>query len=326
MTDFTSWMREAIDEGNKARFHAPPNPWVGAVIVKDGVVRGVGHTQVPGEAHAEVQALAAAGEDAVDATLVVTLEPCCHVGRTGPCVTAIIEAGITHVVVGTLDPDPRVAGGGVAQLRAAGVTVTTGVAIEEVRAQLAPYLWNRITGRPYVVAKVASTLDGVVAMADGTSQWITGPEARLDGHVLRAQSQAIIVGASTVRSDNPALTARLGDVVLEPLRVVLGKAPADAAVHPCLERSGDLRAVLDELADRDVLQVLIEGGPQTVSTFLEAGLVNHVVWYQAPAFAGSQGTVGALRGLTTGTLAQLRRARFTGVTRLGDDIRVDVEI
>ena len=129
-----------------------------------------------------------------------------------------------------------------------------------------------------------------------------------------------------MRSDNPALTARLGDVVLEPLRVVLGKVPAAAAVHPCLERSGDLRAVLDELADRDVLQVLIEGGPQTVSNFLEAGLVNHVVWYQAPAFAGSQGTVGALRGLTTGTLAQLRRARFTGVTRLGDDIRVDVEI
>ncbi len=327
MLNASALMLDAIAEGEKARFHAPPNPWVGALVVDgSGAVIATGHTQVPGESHAEVQALAAAGERAAGATLVVTLEPCCHVGRTGPCTEAIVAAGISHVIVGTMDPDPRVAGGGVAALRAAGITVTTGVEIEAVRAQLAPYIWQRVTGRPYVVAKIASTLDGVVAMADGTSQWITGPEARRDGHVLRAQSQAIIVGAGTVRSDNPTLTARLGDVVLSPLRVVLGSAPEGAAVRPCWERAGSLGAVLDELGEHDVVQVLIEGGPSTISAFLDEGLVNHVVWYQAPAFAGALDTVGALRGLTTGTLAQLRRARFTGVRQLGDDIRIDVEI
>ena len=327
MLNASALMLDAIAEGEKARFHAPPNPWVGALVVDgSGAVIATGHTQVPGESHAEVQALAAAGERAAGATLVVTLEPCCHVGRTGPCTEAIVAAGISHVIVGTMDPDPRVAGGGVAALRAAGITVTTGVEIEAVRAQLAPYIWQRVTGRPYVVAKIASTLDGVVAMADGTSQWITGPEARRDGHVLRAQSQAIIVGAGTVRSDNPTLTARLGDVVLSPLRVVLGSAPEGAAVRPCCERTGSLGAVLDELGEHDVVQVLIEGGPSTISAFLDEGLVNHVVWYQAPAFAGALDTVGALRGLTTGTLAQLRRARFTGVRQLGDDIRIDVEI
>jgi len=327
MLNASALMLDAIAEGEKARFHAPPNPWVGALVVDgSGAVIATGHTQVPGESHAEVQALAAAGERAAGATLVVTLEPCCHVGRTGPCTEAIVAAGISHVIVGTMDPDPRVAGGGVAALRAAGITVTTGMEIEAVRAQLAPYIWQRVTGRPYVVAKIASTLDGVVAMADGTSQWITGPEARRDGHVLRAQSQAIIVGAGTVRSDNPTLTARLGDVVLSPLRVVLGSAPEGAAVRPCWERTGSLGAVLDELGEHDVVQVLIEGGPSTISAFLDEGLVNHVVWYQAPAFAGALDTVGALRGLTTGTLAQLRRARFTGVRQLGDDIRIDVEI
>ena len=327
MLNASALMLDAIAEGEKARFHAPPNPWVGALVVDgSGAVIATGHTQVPGESHAEVQALAAAGERAAGATLVVTLEPCCHVGRTGPCTEAIVAAGISHVIVGTMDPDPRVAGGGVAALRAAGITVTTGVEIEAVRAQLAPYIWQRVTGRPYVVAKIASTLDGVVAMADGTSQWITGPEARRDGHVLRAQSQAIIVGSGTVRRDNPTLTARLGDVVLSPLRVVLGSAPEGAAVRPCWERAGSLVAVLDELGEHDVVQVLIEGGPSTISAFLDEGLVNHVVWYQAPAFAGALDTVGALRGLTTGTLAQLRRARFTGVRQLGDDIRIDVEI
>jgi len=324
---FDRVMAEAIAEGEKARFHAPPNPWVGAIVLDaQGVERGRGHTQAPGASHAEIEALVAAGAAARGGTLVVTLEPCCHVGRTGPCVEAILAAGIVHVVVGTLDPDPRVAGKGVAALREAGLSVTTGVLIEDVRGQLAPYLWHRITGRPYVVAKVASTLDGVVAMADGTSQWITGEAARIDGHLLRAQSQAIIVGAGTVRSDNPALTARLGDIVLEPLRVVLGSAATDARVRPCLERTGSLRDILDELGELDVLQVLIEGGPTTVSAFLEAELVNHVVWYLAPAFAGGKDTLAALRTLSTGTLTQLRRARFSAVRPIGDDIRVDVEI
>jgi len=241
-------------------------------------------------------------------------------------VEAIVEAGIARVIVGTLDPDSRVSGRGVELLKASGVDVEVGIEEQLVRTQLAPYLWHRITGRPYVVLKVASTLDGVVAMADGTSQWITGEDARRDSHVLRAASQAILVGAGTVRTDDPVLTARLDDIILEPLRVVLGEAPANAKVRPCLERSGDLGLILDELGEHDVLQLLVEGGPATASEFLEQGLVNHVVWYLAPAFAGARGTAGALRSLTTSTMDSLRRGRIVGVQRIDEDIRVDVEV
>lgn len=323
----TDLMLMAVRAGDKARYHAPPNPWVGALVVGErGVVIAEGHTQVPGEAHAEVVALRRAGERALGATLVVTLEPCCHVGRTGPCTDVIIKAGISRVVIGTIDPDPRVSGQGIAQLRASGIDVEVGIEEDVVRAQLAPYLWHRVTGRPYVVAKIASTLDGVVAMADGTSKWITGEPARLDAHVVRAQSQAIIVGAGTVRSDDPRLTARLDDIILEPLRVVLGHAPENARVRPCLERTGDLGYILDELAHHDVIQVLVEGGPTTMSAFFAAGLVNHVVWYQAAAFGGGEGTAGALRSLSTSTIGQLRRGRLVDVRRIGEDIRIDVEV
>ncbi|HEV7958980.1 MAG TPA: bifunctional diaminohydroxyphosphoribosylaminopyrimidine deaminase/5-amino-6-(5-phosphoribosylamino)uracil reductase RibD [Acidimicrobiales bacterium] len=320
-------MSMAMDEGERARLHAPPNPWVGALIVSErGVIVGEGHTQAPGESHAEIEALRRAGEAARGATMVVTLEPCSHVGRTGPCADAIIEAGIARVVIGLIDPDPRVAGSGIELLKASGVDVEVGVEKDAVAAQLAPYIWQRVTARPYVVAKIASTLDGVVAMGDGTSQWITGPEARRDAHLLRAQSQAVLVGAGTVRQDDPRLTARLDDIVLEPLRVVLGHAPEGAKVRPCLELSGDLGLILDELGRHDVLQVLVEGGPTTTSSFFEAGLVNHVVWYQAAAFAGAQGTLSALNGLSTPTMDALRRGRLLDVRRIGDDIRIDVEV
>jgi len=298
-------MTVAMAEGEKARYHAPPNPWVGALIVNDrGVIVAEGHTQAPGESHAEVEALRRAGEAARGATMIVTLEPCSHTGRTGPCAEAIIAAGVAKVIVGIIDPDPRVSGKGVELLKASGVDVEVGIEEESVRAQLAPYIWHRVTARPYVVAKIASTLDGVVAMADGTSQWITGTAARRDAHVLRA----------------------LDDIVLEPLRVVLGHAPENAKMRPCLELSGDLGLVLDELGHHDVLQVLIEGGPTTTSAFLEAGLVNHVVWYQAPAFAGAAGTLSALKDLSTPTMEALRRGRIVDVRRLGDDVRIDVEV
>lgn len=320
-------MLMAVAAGEKARLHAPPNPWVGAVIVDErGVVIAEGHTQVPGESHAEVEALRRAGDRARGATMVVTLEPCAHVGRTGPCAEAIVAAGVRRVVVGTLDPDARVSGAGVEVLRASGVDVEVGIEEEVVRAQLAPYLWHRVTGRPYVVAKVAATLDGAVAMADGSSQWITGEAARADGHLLRAQSQAVVVGAGTVRADDPRLTARLGDIILEPLRVVLGAAPPHARVRPCLERSGALEPLLDELGALDVVQLLVEGGPSTVGAFLDAGLVNRVVWYAAPAFAGAVGTRGALATLSTPTIAALRRGRVVEVRRIGEDVRVDVEV
>lgn len=317
----------AIAEGEKARLHAPPNPWVGALIVNErGVILSEGHTQAPGESHAEIEALRRAGDGARGATMVVTLEPCAHAGRTGPCVEAIIAAGVAKVIVGLVDPDSKVSGRGIELLKVSGVDVEVGVEGDAVSAQLAPYVWHRVTARPYVVAKIASTLDGVVAMADGSSQWITGPDARRDAHVLRAQSQAILVGAGTVRRDDPVLTARLDNIVLEPLRVVLGTAPADAKIRPCLELSGDLGFVLDQLGSHDVLQLLVEGGPTTISAFLDAGLINHIVWYQAAALAGREGTLGALSGLGTPTMEALRRGRIVDVRRVGDDIRVDVEV
>lgn len=319
-------MARAVACGETARLDAPPNPWVGALVVVDGVVVAEGATQPPGQNHAEVEALARAGDAARGATLIVTLEPCDHIGRTGACTQAILDAGVARVVVGLIDPDPQVAGRGVERLRAAGVSVEVGVGADLVCEQLAAYLWHRRTGRPYVVAKVAATLDGVVAMADGTSQWITGEAARADAHELRARSQAIVVGANTVRSDDPRLTARLADRVLEPLRVVLGRAPETARVRPCLEYEGDLATLLDDLGARGVLQVLLEGGATTTSAFVEADLINRFVWYVAPAWAGATSTRSALATLSTPTIGALRRGRVVGVSQIGEDVRLDVEV
>ena len=319
-------MARAVAVGARARYDAPPNPWVGALVVVDGTVIAEGATQAPGANHAEVEALAAAGERARGATLVVTLEPCDHVGRTGACTEAILAAGVARVVVGIVDPDEKVAGRGIARLRDAGVEVSVGAGAALVDEQLAPYLWHRRTGRPYVVAKVAATLDGVIAMADGTSQWITGEAARADAHELRAQSQAIVVGAATVRADDPRLSARVGARVLEPLRVVLGEAPPGARVRPCLEYSGDLARLLDELGARGVLQALVEGGAGVTSAFIQADLVNRLVWYVAPALAGARDTRAALAELSTPTIGALRRGRVVGVRRIGEDVRLDVEV
>jgi diaminohydroxyphosphoribosylaminopyrimidine deaminase / 5-amino-6-(5-phosphoribosylamino)uracil reductase len=326
MSSDEALMARAVEVAESARVDAPPNPWVGALVVVDGVVVAEGATRRPGGNHAEVEALTRAGESARGATLVVTLEPCDHVGRTGACTQAIIAAGVARVVIGVIDPDPLVAGRGVERLRAAGVDVEVGVGRDIVSEQLVAYLWHRKTGRPYVVAKVAATLDGVVAMADGTSQWITGDAARADAHELRARSQAIVVGANTVRSDDPRLTARVGDRVLEPLRVVLGRAPENARVRPCVEYSGDLAELLDDLGSRGVLQVLVEGGATTTSAFVEAGLVNRFAWYLAAAWAGGTSTRAALATLSTPTIGALRRGRVVRVARIGEDVRIDVEV
>ena len=319
-------MARAVAVAARARRDAPPNPWVGALVLVNGEVIAEGSTQAPGAHHAEVEALARAGERSRGATMVVTLEPCDHVGRTPACTEAILSSGIARVVVGLVDPDPRVAGRGIDRLRAAGLRVDVGAGASLVADQLAPYLWHRRTGRPYVVAKVAATLDGVIAMADGSSQWITGEAARADAHELRAQSQAIIVGAATVRADDPRLTARVDGRVLEPLRVVLGAAPPDARVRPCLEYTGELADLLDELGGRGVLQALVEGGAAVTSAFVEAGLVNRFAWYVAPALAGASGTRAALADLSTPSMESLRRGRVVDVRRIGEDVRLDVEV
>jgi diaminohydroxyphosphoribosylaminopyrimidine deaminase/5-amino-6-(5-phosphoribosylamino)uracil reductase len=303
-----------------------PNPWVGCVLVADDGREVEGATQPPGGSHAEAAALAeaaAAGVDTRGATAYVTLEPCSHHGRTPPCADALIHAGVARVVVGVADPDPQVRGRGIERLRAAGVEVTTGVAADVVAALLAPYVTHRMTGRPYVVLKLAASLDGRTAAPDGSSQWITGEAARADAHRLRAESDAVLVGAGTVRADDPALTVRhVGG--RDPLRVVLGKAPPDAKVHPALELKGDLGDVLDELGRRDVVQLLVEGGATVAGAFHRAGLVDRYVVYLAPVLFGGDDAAGLFTGPGTRTMAEIWRGRITGVTHLGDDLRVDL--
>jgi diaminohydroxyphosphoribosylaminopyrimidine deaminase/5-amino-6-(5-phosphoribosylamino)uracil reductase len=275
-------------------------------------------------------AIRAAGDLARGATLYVTLEPCSHQGVTAPCADAVIAAGITRVVIGVSDPDPLVAGEGIARLRAAGIEVEVGVCATQVEQQLAPYLHHRRTGRPFVVLKLASTLDGRTAAPDGSSQWITGTEARLDVHRLRADSDAICVGAGTVRSDDPSLTVRLPDEERheqerEPLRVVLGSAPPDAAMQPCIEMHGELVEILGELGSRGVLQLLVEGGSTVAHAFHDAGLVDRYVLYMAPALFGGDDGVPLFSGAGAPTIDALRRSRIVEMRRVGDDLRLDLE-
>lgn len=314
----------AIEQASAVRTLTSPNPWVGAAIVSsDGRLASVGATEPPGGAHAEVVALRAAGQAARGGTLVVTLEPCSHQGRTPPCVGSIVAADISRVVIAVPDPDHRVSGSGVAALRAAGVTVEVGLLADQVTAQLRPYLWHRRSGRPYVVCKLAATLDGGIAAADGSSQWITGQAARTDAHLLRAQSDAVVVGAGTVRADDPSLTVRHVDG-RDPLRVVLGQAPPGARVHPCLEWSSDIDSLLDELGRRDVVQVMVEGGSAVVRSFHDLDLVDLYVVYVAPALFGGRDLVPMLAGPSAASVEAVWRGQFINMRAVGEDIRLDV--
>lgn len=326
-------MGQAMAAAATVRRRVAPRPWVGAVVVPEGQSDHpgfVGATDGRTGPHAEIVALAEAGAAATGSTMYVTLEPCSHHGRTPPCADAVIEAGVSRVVVGVTDPDPKVSGQGIERLRTAGIEVEVGCRQSEIERQLAPYLHHRSTGRPFVVLKLASTLDGRSAAPDGSSQWITGDEARLDAHRLRADSDAILVGAGTVKADNPSLTVRLpedehspGDT--DPLRIVLGTAPADAAVHPCLELGGDLGAVLDELGARGVIQLMVEGGPTVAHAFHAAGLVDRYVLYLAPAFFGGNDALGLFSGPGAPTIGGLWRGRIVDVARVGDDLRLEIE-
>jgi len=319
-------MRQARAVAAVVRRATSPNPWVGAVLVTPGGRVFTGATEPPGGRHAEIVALDAAGAEGADtagATMYVTLEPCAHHGRTPPCVDAVIAAGVARVVVGLIDPDPLVGGRGLARLAGAGVDVSVGVGASEVEAQLAPYLTHRRTGRPWVTLKLAATVDGHTAAADGSSRWITGPEARADVHRLRAEHDAVLVGAGTVRADDPELTVRDAEGP-NPLRVVLGTAPPNARVHPAVELAGPLPGVLADLAGRGVLSVLVEGGATVAHAFHAAGLVDRYVIYLAPALMGGSDGAPLFSGPGAPTMADAWRGRFIEVTRLGDDIRLEL--
>jgi diaminohydroxyphosphoribosylaminopyrimidine deaminase/5-amino-6-(5-phosphoribosylamino)uracil reductase len=357
-------MGRALTLAAGARRRTAPNPWVGCVLVRDGEVVGAGATQPPGHAHAEAEALAEAGPRARGATAYVTLEPCSHDGRTPPCADALVEAGVARVVVALRDPDPRVSGRGLARLRRAGVDVVEGAGRAEAERQLAPYLHQRRTGTPYVVCKTATSLDARTAAADGTSRWITGPDARADAHGLRADSQAIVVGSGTALADRPALTVRDASPlpVRPPLRVLLdgrGRVPADGplfdrmlaptlvitteatppervdawsaagarvATVPGARGGGvDLGAALALLAGAGVLQVLVEGGATVHASFMGECRAHRLVAYVAPVILGTEGRAGyGLAGAPT--IAAAPRYRLAGVTRVGDDVRLDLDL
>jgi diaminohydroxyphosphoribosylaminopyrimidine deaminase/5-amino-6-(5-phosphoribosylamino)uracil reductase len=326
MTDH-DYMMKAIEAASLVRLHTSPNPWVGCVIVTTNGQVFVGSTEAPGGRHAEVVALDAARAALADtqgATVFTTLEPCSHHGRTGPCTEALISAGVSRVVSAITDPDQLVGGQGFAALRSAGVTVDTGLCADLVTEQLRPYLHHRITSRPFVILKLASTLDGRTAAVDGSSQWITGDEARTAAHQLRAESDAIVVGSGTVRRDNPTLTTRLVDGP-SPRRVVLGKAPEQANVHPCLEWDKSLCELLDSLGNEGVLQLMVEGGATVASSFHQQNLVDRYVLYVAPAFMGGNDGAPLFNGESAPSMQQLWRGTLRNVRQLGSDIEVTID-
>ena len=327
--DIAQAMRLAIDESVAAQGVSSPNPPVGAVILTpDGVIVGRGHTQPPGGPHAEVMALRAAGAAAAGAIAVVTLEPCDHIGRTGPCTAALIDAGISAVCFAVEDPNPRAAGGA-ATLRAAGLTVIDGVERSAAESgPLRPWLFRQRHGRPLVTVKLASTIDGRIAAPDKTSRWITGEQSRSRVHRQRALLDPIVVGTGTVFADDPALTARTDDGGLrrhQPSRVVMGHRaiPAGARVADGTAplrhiRSHDPSAVLAALDD--AVWVLVEGGPSIIGAFLAAGLVDEIDAYLAPLVLG--GGAASVDIPQIATLTDAYRFSLTGVDALGDDVLV----
>ena len=338
-------MSRALELARRGGCH--PNPCVGAVILDPGgMVLAEGATdRWPGTAHAERVALEAA-PDPRGATLVVTLEPCNHSGRSSPCTEEILAAGITRVVVGSIDPDPRVRGAGIARLRAAGVEVETGVMADEAERADPAYFHHRRTGRPLFTVKTAMTVDGQTAAADGTSRWITSSEARRDGHRLRAASDAVMVGAGTLIADDPELTVRDVDHAgPQPRAVVIGgqrplpagarlwdrpdtlvyvsrplDLPVEVAVVEGSRGRPDPDAVAADLSRRGILSVLVEGGAALVGSLWRSGLVDAGVTYVGAVVAGGAGTPPV--GGTWETMTDARRVEITGVDRLGPDLRV----
>jgi diaminohydroxyphosphoribosylaminopyrimidine deaminase/5-amino-6-(5-phosphoribosylamino)uracil reductase len=357
-TDDLHWMRRALELAARGRGYVEPNPLVGAVVVRDGQVVGEGWHERFGGPHAEVHALAQAGPAARGATLYVTLEPCCHYGKTPPCTEAIVRAGIRRVVAALTDPFPEVAGRGGAQLQAAGVEYVVGLAEAEARRLNAPYLTLVTQGRPYVHAKWAMSLDGKLAPRSGPSRWLTGPAARQRSHQLRGRMDAILVGIGTVLADDPLLTPRPPGP-RTPLRIVLDhkgrlpltsqlvrtarEAPLLVAVTPQapqdhlqnLRQQGcevlflsaptaaqQVVELLAELGRRRLTNLLVEGGSAVLGSFLDADRIDEVHVFLAPCLLGSTVAPPALGGAGRPTLAEALRLADLEVERLGEDLYI----
>jgi diaminohydroxyphosphoribosylaminopyrimidine deaminase/5-amino-6-(5-phosphoribosylamino)uracil reductase len=327
-----SAMARARELGAAVLGTTSPNPAVGAVVLAaDGTPVGEGATAPPGGPHAEVAALARAGERARGGTVVVTLEPCAHTGRTGPCADALIAAGVARVVVAVPEPT-ELAGGGADRLRAAGIDLVLGV--EEAEAEdgaLAAWLTGVRKQRPFVVWKVAATLDGRVAAADGTSRWITGETARAAVHRLRATCDAVVVGSGTALTDDPQLTVRDAGgraTGRQPLRVVVdrrGRLPRtarvlDDAAPTHVSRAAGPAGLLAELFERDVRRVLLEGGPTLAAAFLRAGLVDEAIVHLAPTLLGAGPSLVGDLGIST--IADALSFSIADLIPMGGDLQI----
>ena len=354
-------MALALEWAAKGLTITAPNPRVGCVIVRDGVVIGAGHTQPAGQAHAEIQALrdaAARGNDVRGATAYVTLEPCSHYGRTPPCSNALIEAGLGRVVAAMGDPNPLVAGRGMAQLEAAGIAVASGVMADEAYELNIGFFSRMRRGRPWVRLKTAASLDGMTALENGESQWITGPEARQDGHAWRARACVILTGIGTVKADDPQLTVRgvaTPGVTMpkQPRRVIVDSRldiALDARIlqgEPCwlvaavldpekaalLRAAGhevillansagkvDLPALMLELGRREINEVHVEAGSKLNASLVREGCVDELLVYLAPSLIGAGQGMFALPPLSR--LADKVALRFHAVTQVGSDLRI----
>ncbi len=351
-------MRAALALAARGLGNVWPNPAVGCVLVRNDRVIARGWTQPGGRPHAETEALTRAGDAARSATAYVSLEPCAHHGKTPPCAQALIDAGIGRAVVAMEDPDPRVDGGGIDRLRQAGISVEVGLCREEAAHVNEGFLLRIREQRPLVTLKLASSLDGRIATHTGDSRWITGPEARARGHLLRAQNDAILVGSGTALTDDPDLTCRLpGMENRSPVRVVVdsrlrlpsssklaasaARVPtwlvtlpnADGETRKALEDRGieiidappgtdgriDFAAALRELAGRGITRLLVEGGGGVAASLFRADLVDRLVWFRAPMVIGGDGKPG-IEAFGVADLAAARRFERTGQELIGQDL------
>ncbi len=347
-------MAEALRLAEKGLYTATPNPRVGCVIARDGQAVGTGWHEKTGGPHAEVLALRAAGAHARGATAYVSLEPCSHYGRTPPCVDALIEAGIARVVAAMEDPNSQVAGSGFARLRAAGIEVESGLMQDEARALNNGFVSRMSRGRPWVRTKIAASLDGRTALANGQSQWITGPEARRDGHAWRARACAVLTGIGTVRDDDPQLNVREVETTRQPLKVVVdshlrlplsakllesGKVLVAAAVDdkagiaalqdkgaevvvlPNAQGKVELTELMRELARREINEVQVEAGFKLNGSLLREGLVDEILIYLAPSILGDS-ACGMFKLPELADLERKRLLQFGDVRTIGRDIRI----
>ena len=352
----TSYVEHCLSLARRSLGISSPNPAVGAVVVKDGEVVGEGNTRPPGQSHAEIVALDQAGSASVGSEVYVTLEPCCFAGRTPPCTSAIIERGVSRVHVAAVDPNPRVSGKGVRELQGAGIEVVLGEGRRSAERVVEGYAKYITTGRPFVTAKFAASLDGKIATRSGESKWITGPKARARAHEIRRGVDGIIVGAGTVNADNPRLTARGQDgrpLERQPARIVVaGRAPltSDALVFdqpgraivaaaelstdlrsrleskgvevlimPKAKEGVDLNALLEALGKKEMTNVLVEGGGALLGSFFDNALVEKVVAFLAPVIIGGEESPGAIGGAGPESMADILKLSDVETVTLGPD-------